>query len=64
MEGISIAKLLIIVALIMLLFGAKKLRTLGSDVGAAIKGFKNAVNEDDTAAEIKTSATEHPSHKK
>ncbi len=33
-----------------LLFGTKKLRTLGGDLGAAIKGFKKAMNDDDAAA--------------
>ena len=31
-------------------FGTKKLRTLGGDLGAAIKGFKKAMNDDDAAA--------------
>lgn len=40
--------LLILVAVIVLIFGTKKLRTLGSDLGASIKGFKKAMdNEDD-----------------
>ena len=46
MAGISITKLLIIGALIVLLFGTNKLRTLGSDLGAAIKGFKKAMDSD------------------
>ena len=37
-------------ALVVLLFGTKKLRTLGGDLGAAIKGFKKAMNDDDAAA--------------
>lgn len=57
MEGISIAKLLIIGALIVLLFGTNKLRSLGGDLGSAIKGFKKAMSEDDTSAK-KTSAAE------
>ncbi|WP_409306361.1 twin-arginine translocase subunit TatE [Pectobacterium sp. B1J-3] len=48
MEGISIAKLLVIGALIVLLFGTNKLRSLGGDLGAAIKGFKKAMNDDQT----------------
>ncbi|BFO08742.1 hypothetical protein GGER_12520 [Serratia rubidaea] len=40
MEGISITKLLVIAVLIVLLFGTSKLRTLGADLGAALKGFK------------------------
>ncbi|MDX5627917.1 MULTISPECIES: twin-arginine translocase subunit TatE [unclassified Brenneria] len=49
MEGISIAKLLVIGALIVLLFGTNKLRSLGGDLGAAIKGFKKAMNDDQPA---------------
>ncbi|MBT0725458.1 twin-arginine translocase subunit TatE [Rosenbergiella sp. S61] len=49
MEGISLAKLLIIGALIVLLFGTNKLRSLGGDLGSAIKGFKKAMKEDDSA---------------
>lgn len=40
MGGISIWQLLIVVAIIVLLFGTKKLRTLGSDLGESVKGFK------------------------
>ncbi|MGB7801050.1 twin-arginine translocase subunit TatE [Buttiauxella sp.] len=50
MGEISITKLLVIGALIVLLFGTKKLRTLGGDLGAAIKGFKKAMNDDETVA--------------
>ncbi len=49
MEGISITKLLVIGALIVLLFGTNKLRSLGGDLGAAIKGFKKAMSDDGTA---------------
>ncbi|MFK8256482.1 twin-arginine translocase subunit TatE [Erwinia sp. AnSW2-5] len=51
MEGLSIGKLLIVGALIVLLFGTKKLRTLGGDLGSAIKGFKKAMNDDDASAQ-------------
>ena len=47
MGGISIWQLLIIFAIIVLLFGTKKLRSLGSDLGSAVKGFKSAVNDGD-----------------
>jgi len=43
--GISIWQLVIILVIILLLFGAKRLRNVGSDLGAAVKGFKKAVNE-------------------
>lgn len=49
--GISIWQLLIILLIVLLLFGAKKLKTLGSDLGGAVKGFKNAMNEDEKKAD-------------
>lgn len=51
--GISIWQLLIILAIILLLFGTKKLRNLGGDLGSAVKGFKKAVNEDDKTSQEK-----------
>lgn len=39
-------QLLILILVVVLLFGTKKLRSLGSDLGAAIKGFKNAMSHD------------------
>ena len=50
MGEISITKLLVVAALVVLLFGTKKLRTLGGDLGAAINGFKKAMNDDENAA--------------
>ncbi|CNI62552.1 twin arginine translocase protein A [Yersinia massiliensis] len=50
MEGISITKLLVVGILIVLLFGTSKLRTLGADLGAALKGFKKAMANDDAPA--------------
>ena len=38
----------IILAIVALLFGTKKLKTIGGDLGGAIKGFRNAMKEDDT----------------
>lgn len=45
--GISIWQLLIILAIVLVLFGAKRLKNVGGDLGSAIKGFKNAVKEED-----------------
>ncbi|BCN92405.1 Sec-independent protein translocase protein TatA [Thiomicrorhabdus immobilis] len=45
--GISIWQLLIILAIVLVLFGAKRLRNIGSDLGGAIKGFKSAVKEEE-----------------
>ena len=48
MAGISIWQLLIVLAIVVLLFGSKKLRNIGSDLGGAIKGFRRAVKEENT----------------
>ena len=50
--GISIWQLLIILAIVLLLFGAKRLRNVGGDLGSAIKGFRRAVKdgEEDASA--------------
>lgn len=45
--GISIPQLLILLVIVLLLFGTRRLRHLGSDLGSAIKGFRNAVNDSD-----------------
>jgi sec-independent protein translocase protein TatA len=46
MGGISIWQLLIIAVIVVLLFGTKKIRNLGTDLGSAVKGFKSAVTDD------------------
>lgn len=46
MGGISIWQLLIIAVIVVLLFGTKKLRNLGGDLGSAVKGFKNAIGDE------------------
>ncbi len=45
--GISIWQLLILLAVVILIFGTKKLKNMGGDLGSAIKGFKSAVKEGD-----------------
>ncbi len=56
MGGISIWQLLIILVIVILLFGTKKLKNLGSDLGSALKSFKSAINDDDEkSVEDKTS---------
>ena len=46
--GISIWQLLIILLVVIVLFGSKKLRSIGSDLGQGIKGFKKAINDDES----------------
>ncbi len=44
-------QLLIILLIVLAIFGTKKLRNLGSDLGGAVKGFRSAMNEADETAE-------------
>lgn len=46
--GISIWQLLIILVIVLLLFGTKKLRGIGSDLGGAVKGFKDSMAKEET----------------
>lgn len=45
LEGITPLRLLIILAIVLVLFGGKRLRSLGGDLGGAIKGFRNAMKD-------------------
>ncbi|TKB46288.1 Sec-independent protein translocase subunit TatA [Thalassotalea mangrovi] len=51
MAGISLWQLLIVLVIVILLFGTKRLRNLGGDLGSAFKGFKKAINDDDANKE-------------
>lgn len=46
--GIGFRELLVILAIALLIFGAKKLRNIGADLGSAVKGFKKAMNDGET----------------
>lgn len=48
--GISIWSLLLILAIVVLLFGTKKLRNVGADLGGAIRSFKKSVKDEDSAS--------------
>ncbi|NKN34095.1 twin-arginine translocase TatA/TatE family subunit [Marichromatium bheemlicum] len=56
--GISIWQLLIILVIVLLLFGTKRLKNLGSDLGTAIKGFRSAMSDADKDREAETAAPE------
>ena len=47
MDLFSPRHLIIILVVVLLVFGTKKLRTIGSDLGAAVRGFKKSMNEGD-----------------
>ena len=43
--GLGMRELVVILLVVLVVFGAKKLRTVGSDLGAAVRGFKKAMSE-------------------
>lgn len=49
--GISIWQMVIVLGIIILIFGTKKLRNLGGDLGSAVKGFKKAMNDDQSSGD-------------
>ena len=53
--GIGIWQLLIILLIVVMLFGTKKLRNLGSDLGGALIGFKTAMKDDQAEVESEES---------
>ena len=56
--GISVTQLLILLVIVMLVFGTKRLRNIGSDLGSAVKGFRKGIEEEpeDTEPEKITNA--------
>ena len=51
--GISIWQLLIVLGIIILVFGTKKLRNVGGDLGGAVKGFKKAMHDSEKGEDEK-----------
>ena len=52
--GVSIGSLLIVLVIVMLLFGTKRLRSIGGDLGGALSGFKKAIREGEETREALT----------
>lgn len=50
--GISIWQLVIVLIIVLLLFGTKRLRNLGGDLGSTVKGFKNAMKEGEESGSV------------
>ncbi len=72
--GISMWQLLILLLIVVLVFGTKRLRNMGTDLGAAVKGFRKGMDDgkaedeeklepDQITAEQSTSETEEPAKK-
>jgi sec-independent protein translocase protein TatA len=52
--GFGLTELLVVLAIVLLIFGPKRLKSLGSDLGSAIKGFRKAVTDDEAKVEPET----------
>ena len=50
-SNIGPVQLIIVLVIVIAIFGTKKLRTMGSDIGSAVKGFRTAVNEAEQTTE-------------
>ena len=50
--GISVWQLLIILAIVVMIFGTKRLKNIGGDLGGAIKGFKKSMADDEPSKEL------------
>ncbi|MBS3964277.1 MAG: twin-arginine translocase TatA/TatE family subunit [Methylomonas sp.] len=48
--GLGVSELLLILVIVIVIFGTKKLRSIGGDLGGAIRSFKQAMNENDDKA--------------
>ncbi|HEU5137225.1 MAG TPA: twin-arginine translocase TatA/TatE family subunit [Steroidobacteraceae bacterium] len=53
MGPIGFKELLVILVVVLLIFGAKKLKTIGSDLGSAVRGFKKSMSDGDTEESVK-----------
>tara|TARA_B100000767_G_C19502366_1_gene424844 strand:+ start:118 stop:303 length:186 start_codon:yes stop_codon:yes gene_type:complete len=51
--GISIWQILIILLVVLVIFGGKKIKNLGSDLGEGLKGFKKAIKDEDEESSSK-----------
>jgi sec-independent protein translocase protein TatA len=65
--GVSIGSLLIVLVIVMLLFGTKRLRSIGGDLGGALSGFKKAVRDgeesrDALAIDVETDLQQSRAH--
>jgi len=60
--GISIWSLLLILAIVILLFGTKKLRNVGGDLGGAIRSFKKSIKDEEVAKDSTKDSTDSGEH--
>jgi len=58
--GFGVSELLILLLIVALLFGTKKLRNMGGDLGSAIKSFRGAIKNDDEAEKLNDAEDNKP----
>ena len=63
MGSFSIWHWLIVLVVVVLIFGTKKLKNVGSDLGAAVKGFKDGVKDGTTSADAAAAPQQVTTHK-
>lgn len=56
--GISVTQLVILLVIVMLVFGTKRLRNIGSDLGSAVKGFRKGIEDEPVESEPEKIATQ------
>ena len=54
-SGIGIWQLLIVLLIVVLVFGTKRIKNIGSDLGGALKGFKTAIKDDEAESDSEAS---------
>ncbi len=54
--GIGMRELIVILLIVLVIFGAKKLKSIGTDLGAAVKGFKKGMSDSDVDADADANA--------
>ncbi|MBF2754547.1 MAG: twin-arginine translocase TatA/TatE family subunit [Gammaproteobacteria bacterium AqS3] len=58
--GISIWQLLIVLAIVLLLFGSKRIRSIGSDLGAALRSFRKSSEEEESSDSRRSDSDDDP----
>ena len=58
LSGISFAQMLILLVIVAIVFGTKRLRSMGEDLGAAVQSFRKGMHESEEAPKINNKETE------
>lgn len=58
--GFGVTELIIILIIVLVLFGAKRLKNVGSDLGSAVKGFKTAIRDEENKPNEQIEKSESP----